>query len=672
MLLAMATLLAHALAVHRDEDGRFGQPYEVAHEAYHLGRNLVREGSLAWNPAAVEQDQRGGLGAYPSPLWVAVAALGERLYLPVNLFTQFLGVLAALAAVGYSARFSVDRIAGVIPPLLLVTSGAFAAAGPSGTEMATVALLLTVAFVSYEHGRRVQFAASLALLVAARPEGLLIAASIAGMCALEWRRPRRAERLVPGGWHLAPAGLMALGLWMVRDGHGQSLYGGFLRSIFRTDGERTRAGLAYLWDFLVTGVTPFLVVFPLLALALRKLTPVGGRALLLSAFWVLLVVLEGGGPQPFTLALVPILPLLAIAIQQGVIVALDSHLRILEKVAWTALLGCALVSALASKFPGNRDSLLVRWHVAWLGNAAAPPPFTIQPLRGRLALGAELRRTAELRDLGSFLREEVDPRFSILSPWTGAIGYLSRMVVLDLFGVATVVDGSAPAPPWSTRRRVDLVAALEQGADFVLPGFLFRDRPAGREGREDMRGIDRELLDLDLDPDDPERQARLFAALARYEMVTLPVVGERRRRFADPRPVYLLRRRDLGISPTLDIGLRGGLLFVEVGRTADTSEDALPGHPQLARLEVKLIDASGKPWYLSPLGELTDDAAIYARTELRLESDPGRPIRLFSCRLGAAPDGEVLVEARARLYNPLVVKRHPFAPVCDEVVLELE
>ena len=63
LLLAMATLLAHALAVHRDEDGSFGQPYEVAHEAYHLGRNLVREGSLAWNPTAVEADERGGLGA---------------------------------------------------------------------------------------------------------------------------------------------------------------------------------------------------------------------------------------------------------------------------------------------------------------------------------------------------------------------------------------------------------------------------------------------------------------------------------------------------------------------------------------------------------------------------------------------------------------------------------
>ena len=38
LLLAMATLLAHALAVHRDENGSFGQPYEVAHEAYHLGQ----------------------------------------------------------------------------------------------------------------------------------------------------------------------------------------------------------------------------------------------------------------------------------------------------------------------------------------------------------------------------------------------------------------------------------------------------------------------------------------------------------------------------------------------------------------------------------------------------------------------------------------------------------
>ena len=39
LLLAMATLLAHSLAIHLEETGDFAPPYESVHRAYHLARN---------------------------------------------------------------------------------------------------------------------------------------------------------------------------------------------------------------------------------------------------------------------------------------------------------------------------------------------------------------------------------------------------------------------------------------------------------------------------------------------------------------------------------------------------------------------------------------------------------------------------------------------------------
>jgi hypothetical protein len=45
ILLALAILLAHAIAIHRSDGGDVAAPYEIAHVAYRLGRNLVFEGS---------------------------------------------------------------------------------------------------------------------------------------------------------------------------------------------------------------------------------------------------------------------------------------------------------------------------------------------------------------------------------------------------------------------------------------------------------------------------------------------------------------------------------------------------------------------------------------------------------------------------------------------------
>ncbi len=50
LLLGLATLLAHTLAIHDTRDGEFGPTLDRAHVVYRLARKLVFEGSYAWNP----------------------------------------------------------------------------------------------------------------------------------------------------------------------------------------------------------------------------------------------------------------------------------------------------------------------------------------------------------------------------------------------------------------------------------------------------------------------------------------------------------------------------------------------------------------------------------------------------------------------------------------------
>jgi len=187
LLLAMAALLAHALYIHQGSGLDFAPPYDSAHVAYRLGRNLVRGGELAW----MLDPHVGGLGSYPSPGFVGLAAVAERLFLAVTQFTQTLGMLAALTTVGLVASFATNQVAGVIPPILLVASGGMAAAAASGTEMPLVCMFLAAAFVAFEHRWWKRFAIALALLVAFRAEGVVIAAVFCLLALLERSIPRR-------------------------------------------------------------------------------------------------------------------------------------------------------------------------------------------------------------------------------------------------------------------------------------------------------------------------------------------------------------------------------------------------------------------------------------------------------------------------------------------------
>ena len=659
LILAMATLLAHTLAIHHDGGGHFAVPYDVAHVAFHLGRMLVRTGEIAWLTVG---DVTGGLESYPSPLWVGVSAMGEQLYLPITLFCQVIGILAAVSTFALSARFATDRIVGVIPPVLLVVSGGMAAAAASGTEIPLLALFLTGAFVSFEHRWHRILSFSLFLLVLTRPEGVLMALAFLLLAGAERFLARRdGSAPTPLGAFL-PAAIATLVLVIVGRSDGGSLYGTQLALLLSFDGPRAETGLIYLWDFCLTTATPLLLVFPLVMLVVGKLSGAGLRALLLFGFHAFVVVLGGGGHLPFSMEMVPVVPIMLVAVQQGVIAALDLKGRFIEVLSWSCLVIAFTLSGLASKFPGNLGPLPTEGaHRQWMtpqGEVAfGRPNYAL----GRLSLKDEIEKTQRLRLLGRYFRKYGDPEQTLLTPWPGALGYLSGMRVLDLFGRTTPLHDGDELGSWTRQAPVDLVAALELGADYILPGFLARSVYLKRDLPYQLT---LELLPLDIAPTDIERARRIQSLLAGYELIVVPapIAGRGRAQV-----LYLLRRRGLGLTPELTIALSGDEFTVDMHPGPGVSPNTLPP-PQLAHLFVVAIDSSGERWSFNPRGGLAEEAKHLARTGLVLQPSAERPTRLYTGRL---PADRTFVELRAVLQNPDTRGTHALSRVSTEASLEL-
>jgi len=659
LILAMATLLAHTLAIHHNGAGQFAVPYDVAHVAFHLGRMLVRTGELAWLSFG---DMPGGLESYPSPLWVMVSAAGEQLYLPVNLFCQMLGILAAVSTFALSARFATDRIVGVIPPVLLVASGGMAAAAASGTEIPLLGLCLTGAFVSFEHRWHRILSISLFLLVLTRPEGVLMAFAFLLLAGAERLFARRdGSPPTPLGAFL-PAAIATLVLVIVGRSDGGSLYGTRLVELLSVDSERTGAGLLYFRDFCLSTATPLLLVFPLVLLGFGKLSGAGLRALLLFGFHSTVVVIGGGGHLPFSMEMVPVLPIMFVAVQQGMIAALDTRIRFLEVLSWGCLIIAFTLSMLASKFPGDLGPLPAREaHRAWMRADGQVPFGKLESFLGRLSLKDEIEQTQRLRLLGRYFRKYGQPQQTVLTPWPGALGYLSGMEVLDLFGRTTPLHAGEELGSWTRQRPVDMVEALQLGADYVLPGFL--PRSVWRQ-RDLPYQLTLELLSLDIAPEDIDRARRIQSLLAGYELIVVHAATAGR---GNSEVIYLLRRRGLGLAPELTITREGSAFTVEMRPGPGALGSELPP-PQLANLVVVGIDDTGARWSFNPLGAVTEDAKHRARSQLFVQPTSDRPTQLFA---GTLPAERAFVELRAVLQNPETRGTHALSRVSAEATLKL-
>lgn len=631
LLVAAAVLLAHMLAIHVGSDDALGPPYEVAHAAFRLARNFVQSGEFAWSPGLPNVE------SYPSLLWVALSVIPERLHVPVTTFAQVVSSFCALLTTWALARFSPGRLAGVIAPLLFVASGAAAAAAGSGTEFSLAALLVTATFLAYEHGQRLRLAIYASLACLTRPECVGFVATLFVIDLLRRRRdapdapPRRAMAPSFAAPALVVASVCAL-RWSM-SGHVLSPWA---KPLTHFGSWPVAESLLYLRDYFTSTVAAMLIVFPLWYLLRGVLSGLGLRALVLTLAWCAIANVGGGGPQvlPFSMHMLPILAVLLVAVQEAMTQALDSPRRFAEPLVWGLFLGALALSALASKFPGNLGPLPTkRLQESWM-TRHSPGRFGYVDQLGREGLAEEIDKTERLRGIGIFLRDHLDPRYSVLTPWPGAIGYLSGLRVIDALSRATPMPGMLRAEAWSAIEPRDLIAGLEQQADYIVPTLA--PTPVAPTIEEIAVAW---IEGLDVDPKSPARNARIREMLDDYEVLTVPADHLDGLRGSASERYHLARRRDLGLSPHLSLDVGGRDVAVHVEHRS---------HDQVADLYV-WVDVGDQRWFLAPDGSFTRDAELTARRSLLLYATGTRTIELVRAELPPAFAGGTL---SASLANP--------------------
>jgi hypothetical protein len=646
LFLALVVLLAHTLAICASANGSLAPPYDFAHVAFRMARNLIQNGVFAWNPDLPPGE------SYPSLVWIGVAAFAERFYLTVTNFCQTVGIIAALATVLVISKFSPLRLAGVIAPLLLVVSGPMAAAAGSGTEMTTAALFLAIAFLAQERAHPLIFALSMIVVCLVRAEGaLLIGVFFAFEVARGWRGGFVRERFLPFAAPLAAlvvtaiARKLSVGTWTSPAGD----------EVFEYDRERLWFGLVYLRDFMVAGGGAFLIIVPLWYAARGVLEPLGRRALTLSLVWCAMMAWMGGGPLPFFARMVPILPIWFVAVQEGMTIALDSKRRGWPEFAWTAFLLGLTVSALASKFPGDLGPFRIEAaHRQWM-QPHTTGPFGYQRPLGRLGLAEEIAATERLRALGVFLRDQVDANETVLTAWPGAVGYLSRLRVIDVLGRATPPPGSERLRSWSSLPRADVVAALDERPSYVVPMLH-----SGAHAPTVQTVAEAWAHRLDLHPEDMQRSLEILKRLGEYEMFTVSLVPSSRIAGAQvDDPMYLLRRKELHLAPRVLVRSTEGRWQVDVQHRA---------HEELVDLRVQAVDEEQHLWSLEPHGRFSRDSDTLARRSILLFPTGARTIRFVEFEL---PSDVRFVEVRAVLRNPGAQGEGPFAFASDAVRVTL-
>ncbi|MDZ4772835.1 MAG: hypothetical protein SGI72_06830 [Planctomycetota bacterium] len=657
LFVALVTLVAHTLAIHSDVDGTFAFPYDQAYAGFRLARNLVFEGQMTWNP---------GMSAFesaPSMLWVLVCALGERivpwLHVSLNTFIQTIGFGCMLLVVAYSGRFRSDRIASLLAPGLLATSGCVAAAAANGIETALFTLFALAAFLALERGYPWRLGIALSLLVLTRPDGIVIGFALFALRLFGKPNDDEGERpTIPLGAFVLPTLVFAVTLvvrWRIT---------GFvlppIASVYLAPHEgQWQSGVLDLRDFMLESVSPLLLVVPAWYLVRGSLSRTGAHAVFVALVWTVAIGMRGRGQLPLHESMVPALPFVFLGVQEGLINALDSISRWKRRVAIGAVIVCSTASVLASMSPGDLGPIpFGRIHRAWMKPTETAKFDAEMPL-GRLGLADEIARTGRLRHAGLFFRDKVEAGARILTPWPGAIGYLSRQPVYDVLGRTDPLEPLDRPRTWSRRERADIVALLAGEYDYIVPRSRLALEPLTR-----AQMASEWLVGLDEHPSDLERLAQIDAALAAYELITVPIHEFVLR--GQPRvtaPFHLLRARRLDLAPRIEMRQEGGFFRVVLFHKS---------HPQLADLHVSLVTADDRIVSLRPTCEASDSPDVDARTGVLLYDTGSRGVELVRGRFPKAPEGTTWKELRAVLRNPGSRGNDPFALVSSELRTRIE
>jgi arabinofuranosyltransferase len=374
--------------------------YAPADDAYIFlvyARNFLEGHGLTYNGMLVE--------GYSSPLWVWMLAILGLSRIPLPALGQLLSTVSGLAALlaAYLLAFRVIRARGgaYIPAVLLVSTGDFVFYMSVGLEEVLFTALVTLCVLEGVYGnnhRRWVLPLLMAIMVLLRPEGLLIAALVLILQAIQQRALARSS------WQSLILGISLFPFLAAR----WLIYRSLLPNTYFA---KSGLGLANLHEgvqYMISARTRYgpaaLLLVVLFCFALvadrvraRRILPL----LVISITWLLYVTAQGGDSLLGGRMYLPVLPLIFTALA-----ALFAHRR---RYSASVLLTGALALSLVVGYLGDQETL------------------------DRAAQERVLFRRRY--DAGHYLRTHFPPETLVALNPAGIIPYYSGMPTIDMLGL---------------------------------------------------------------------------------------------------------------------------------------------------------------------------------------------------------------------------------------------
>jgi hypothetical protein len=310
---AVLGLLVHALLFYR-------YTVDDAFISFRYARNLVDGRGLVYNPGERVE-------GYTNFLWTIGHALCIRAGCPPEIVAKGIGLFAAVGTLILTALLAhawghARSPLGAISLILWAASGAVAVSAMTGLETHLFAFMVVAGITLYS--RPVRSArhlagslVSLGLSALLRPDGLLFLF----LTLLHYYATERRHRAL---WPLGLALLLVLPhpLWRL------SYYGTLVPNTFgaKTGGGllQTQKGFEYLKGFINEYGKPALYLFAAIAFVRFPLGRQRGYALTAIGIYLAYLVYVGGDWIPHYRFLIPIMPLLYLAVQDGILMLHDA------------------------------------------------------------------------------------------------------------------------------------------------------------------------------------------------------------------------------------------------------------------------------------------------------------------------------------------------------------
>jgi len=460
VLLLLAGLLALRFWDHTVDD---------AFMSFRYARNLVEGHGLVFNPGERVE-------GYTNFLWVILAAGAIAIGADPVSFARLVGLAATGAMVvcvhRAALRVTSSRLLAACGSLLVALSPAVAAWTTGGLETPLFACLLTWAtWLVAEGADDGRLPPASALLVGAavltRPEGLLVAASLAGATWLPALRRAYTTRRRLAWIAVVLAIVVPFLLWRTL------YYGELLPNTFHakvgSGGRQIARGVRYLFDFALDcglWIPPALAAL-LLTVKRRSIAVVASVVVPYLAY----VVYVGGDALPMYRFFVPILGLLAITMAAGARALAD---RMAATGARARLARHAtLIAAVALAAPALFD----------LRAAFTGPAFDY--------IEQDRREVRLWREVGLWFRQHAAPGDSIALIPAGAIPYYSGLVTIDMLGLNDRTIARAPVREMGSgpagHEKYDTGYVLSRQPTYILLG-LYEER-ATRPSADDTLAL---------------------------------------------------------------------------------------------------------------------------------------------------------------------------------------